>query len=87
MTREEVIKYIEECKDDIYGFFICGVSREDIACKCDNRTIAEFDNLTDAKKEEYLSNLADDLGDVYENEHFSEDWNEINFYNLVEMED
>lgn len=84
MTKEQAIEFIEKCSDeDIYGFFVCAVSKEDIACKCDIKTNNDFNNLSDENKKSYLSNLADELETTYQEEHFSDDFNEVNFYELT----
>lgn len=83
MTKEEAIKFIESCDGDICGFSVNVVSSEDIHCHCDLRTINSFDELSVEKKEEVLSNLADELKDTYEECHFHDDFNEVNFYDYV----
>jgi hypothetical protein len=84
MTKEEAIQFIENCNDTNYGFFVCAVSRDDLTAKCPTQMVDEFDSLETSEKEQYLSNLASRLGDMYENEHFHFDFLEVDMNNLLE---
>ena len=82
MTKEEAIKLIESC-EGACGFSVNIICSEDIYCNCDTRTINNFEELSVEKKEEVLSKLADELKDTYEECHFHDDFNEVNFYSYV----
>ena len=83
MTKEEAIKFIESCNGDVCGFSVNVISKEDIYCNCDMRTINNFNELSDDKKEKMMSDIADELKDIYEYSHFHDDFNELNFYDYV----
>ena len=79
MTKEEAIKFIESCNDDFCGFSVNVVSSEDIYVNCNDETIKRFDNLSNDRKEEVLSEIADDLKSTYEEWTFHRHFNDINF--------
>ena len=61
MTKDEAIKLIESCNGDVCGFSVNIISKEDIYCNCDMRTINNFDKLSDDKKEKMMSDIANEL--------------------------
>ena len=86
MTKDEAIKFIEKCSEtELSGFFVVAVSQEDIVNKCDVRTNTTFNNFDNSDKEKFLSNVADELRESYEYQHFSDDFNEINMYGVMDF--
>ena len=76
MTKNEAIKFIKECAKDSdapYGFFVCVISREDLANHFDNEMVDKFDKLSKKKKEIVLSNIADEIKDIFEENEFGVD--------------
>ena len=89
MTKEEAIKFIKECANDSdapYGFFVCAISREDIANHFEDEVVEEFDKLSKNKKETLLSNIAEEIKDTFEEYEFGCDLEniEIDFENMTE---
>ena len=82
MTKEEAIKYIESFYDEFCGFSVNVVSSEDIYVNCNDETIKRFDNLSNDRKGEVLSEIADDLKNTYEECTFHRHFNDINFYDF-----
>ena len=80
MTKKEVIDFINQCDNDSdapYGFFICAISREDLAFHCDNQVVSEFDKLNTNQKEKVLSNIADEIHNTFEEYEFKNDLENI----------
>lgn len=80
MTKKEAIEFIKKCAKDSdapYGFFVCAISREDLACHHSDEVVEEFDKLSKRKKEKALSAIADELNDKYQDWNFSPDIEDI----------
>lgn len=92
MTKKEAIEFIKKCAKDSdapYGFFVCAISREDLACHHSDEVVEEFDKLSKKKKEILLSNIADEIKDTFEEYEFGCDLEniEIDFENMTEQGD
>ena len=77
---------LKECANDSdapYGFFVCAISREDIANHFEGEVVEEFDKLSKKKKEILLSNIADEMNDVYQENNFSDNFDNICFENTM----
>ena len=89
MTKEEAIDFIErcsKCSEAPFGFFVCGISREDIAIHCDTEEQEAFNQLSDADKEKALSAMADILNEQYQDYTFGCDFDDIekDFESMIE---
>lgn len=76
MKKEDVFNFVNECEncnEKPYGYFVVAISREDIAAKFGD-LVRKFDMFTEEEKANILSEMADVLNDVYENEHFGNDF-------------
>ena len=77
---------LKECANDSdapYGFFVCAISREDIVNHFEDEVVEEFDKLSKKKKEILLSNIADEMNDVYQENNFSDNFDNICFENTM----
>lgn len=80
MTKEEALKFINECAKDsdaTYGFFVCAVSREDLESHCEDEVIKAFDKLSKCKKEKILSGIAEELNNTYQDYEFGVDMDDV----------
>jgi hypothetical protein len=76
MTKKEAIEFIKKCDKDSdapYGYFVCAISREDLAVHCSEEVVEEFDKLSKTKKEKVLSNIANELNETYQEYEFDND--------------
>lgn len=76
MTKKEAIEFIKNCDKDIdapYGYFVCAISREDLAVHCSDEVIENFDKLSKSKKVKVLSSIADELNETYQEYEFEND--------------
>ena len=82
MTKEEAIKFIENCSDQDYcGFFVCAVSREDFSFhEFANKNLEKLDEMNPEEKESYLSDVAESMEYIYNNEHFKDDFKKVMEY-------
>jgi hypothetical protein len=79
MTKDDVLNFLESCEtsgEKPFGYMIVAISREDIVSKFGD-SVRKFDLLNKEQKENVLSELADDMNDVYENEHFGDDFRKV----------
>ena len=81
MKKNEAIEFIKKCsKDEVCGFFVVAITKEDLINHYDEETIKEFEKLTKSEQEEVLSEIANEMGEMYNEWHFSEDMpDEIDF--------
>ena len=90
MTKDEAIDFIERCdadKNDVYGYFVVAVSREDIACKSSDEVVDKFDKLSQDDQKRFVSKLANELQDHYEEYHFSEDFMDFDMFGMEKIFD
>ena len=69
MTKQEAIEFIEHCakyNEGPFGFFVCGISGDDIELRCDEEEQEAFYQLSDKDKEKALSFMADTLNEQYQ---------------------
>jgi hypothetical protein len=80
MTKQEAIEFIEHCSEyneGPFGFFVCGISGEDIEIRCDEEEQEAFNQLSDKDKEKALSFMADALNEQYQEYTFGCDFDAI----------
>lgn len=80
MTKNEAIKFINECAKDSdapYGFFVCAVSRENLAVRCEDEAVKAFDKLSKTKKKKVLSSIAEELNNIYQDYEFGVDMDDV----------
>ena len=74
MKKNDAIEFIKKCsKNEECGFFVVAITREDLENHYDNEVIEEFDKLSSKKKENVLSGIANEMEEMYNDWHFSED--------------
>lgn len=83
MTKTEAIKFIESCKNEPYGFFVVAISREDVAVHCTEKIINEFDNYSMNRQEKILSDIADEMNDVFQENNFSDNFDNVCMENIM----
>ena len=83
MTKQEAIDFIKKCAGKPYGFLVVAISEEDVYSYCEDDVQEHFKSLSDADKEDWLSTVAGELDDLYNEWTFCEDFKTItmDFYN------
>lgn len=84
MTKEEAIKYLERCESNI-GVFVVVIGEEDIEksserfteCIIENNIVDNYNKLNEEEKKHYLSDMADKMEVLYQEEHFADDIDKV----------
>jgi len=87
MTKNEVLDFLDSCEhckeEKPFGYMVVAISKEDIAVNASKVFIDKFEQMNEVDKENELSDIADSLNDVFENEMFHDVMKMI----LLERED
>ena len=65
MTKDEAIKYINECDENI-GFFVIAVSEDDVEFYLDELEQKKFNDMPKKRQTKFLSQIADEMHGEYE---------------------
>ena len=77
MTSKEAIKFIKECsKDKVCGFMVVPITMENLEEHLEDE---EMKNLSKKETEKILSNVAEELQDLYENFELEADLENFEF--------
>jgi hypothetical protein len=77
MTSKEAIKFIKECsKDKVCGFIVVPITMENIEEYLEEE---ETENLSKKETEKILSNVAEELQNLYEDFELEEDLEHFEF--------
>lgn len=83
MTKQEAIDFIKKCVGKPYGFFVVAISEEDVDAYCEGDVKEHFESLSATDKKDWLSAVAGELDDLYNERTFGEDFTTTtaDFYN------
>ena len=73
MTKDEVIKFIDDCEksnEKPFGYMVVAISREDIVSKF-GALVQKFDILKKEEKENVLSEVANEMNENYQENQFA----------------